>query len=107
LGKKIIKPGDGLSLPKKGNLVNVHYTGKLVNGTKFDSSLDRNEPFKFQLGGTVIKGWNESVATMSKGEQAQVVISPEFGYGKTGCPPDIPGNATLVFDIELLSFEQQ
>jgi len=104
LGKKIIKPGDGASLPIKGDTVTVHYTGKLVNGTKFDSSLDRNEPFKFQLGGTVIKGWNESVATMSKGEQAQVVISPEFGYGKSGYPPDIPGNATLVFDIELLSF---
>jgi len=102
--KNVVKPGDGVSFPKKGNNVTVHYTGKLVNGYQFDSSRGK-DPFSFQLGGGVIKGWNEAVATMSKGEQAQVIISPDFGYGKQGYPPEIPGNSTLVFDIELLSFD--
>jgi len=103
--KSVEKEGDGKSFPTKGNRVMVHYVGKLVSGSQFDSSRDRGEPFSFVLGGEVIKGWNESVATMSKGEISTVVISPEYGYGKHGYPPDIPANATLVFNIELISFE--
>jgi len=103
--KQVKQAGDGVSITKKGSQVTVHYTGKLVNGTKFDSSTDRNEPFTFQLGmKRVIRGWDESVATMSKGEISKVIISSKYGYGASGYPPDIPPNSALVFDIELISF---
>lgn len=77
-----------------------------MNGEKFDSSRDRNETFKFKLGvGQVIKGWDEGVKTMKVGERARFVLSPEYGYGKYGSPPVIPGNAVLVFDVELIGFK--
>ena len=86
-----------------GTTVIVHYEGWLSNGTKFDSSRDRNEPFSFLLGaGRVIRGWDEGVAGMRVGGIRKLVIPPALGYGVGGSLPTIPGNATLVFDIELL-----
>ncbi len=87
-----------------GTTVSVHYEGWLPNGTKFDSSRDRNDPFVFQLGaGLVIGGWDEGVAGMLVGGIRKLVIPPHLAYGPAGAAPAIPGNATLVFDIELLS----
>ena len=90
-----------------GQLVSVHYTGWLEEngekGKKFDSSLDRGEPFSFVLGvGEVIKGWDEGVASMKVGEQRRLTIPSELGYGSTGIGNVIPGGATLIFDVELL-----
>jgi FKBP-type peptidyl-prolyl cis-trans isomerase len=86
-----------------GNTVQVHYTGWLENGTKFDSSLDRGQPFEFKLGaGQVIKGWDEGVAGMKVGGKRQLIIPSSLGYGPGGAGSAIPPNATLVFDVELL-----
>jgi len=85
----------------------MHYTGKLSSGTKFDSSVDRNEPFKFQLGvGQVIKGWDEGIVGMCVGEKRKLTVPPELGYGDQGAGDVIPGGATLVFDIELIDTEE-
>jgi len=86
-----------------GRTVSVHYTGRLLDGTTFDSSVGRGRPFTFQLGaGMVIQGWDQGFAGMRVGGKRQLTIPPEMGYGARGFPPVIPANATLIFDVELL-----
>ncbi|KAI9375999.1 FK506-binding protein 1A [Aspergillus egyptiacus] len=98
-----IAPGDGQNFPKKGDVVTIHYTGTLLDGSKFDSSRDRNEPFQTQIGvGRVIKGWDEGVLQLSLGEKANLICTPDFAYGARGFPPVIPPNSTLKFEVELL-----
>jgi FKBP-type peptidyl-prolyl cis-trans isomerase len=97
-----IKVGTG-PVAAAGQTVKVHYTGWLTNGKKFDSSVDRGEPFTFNLGGgQVIKGWDEGVAGMKVGGKRQLRIPPQLGYGDRGAGSVIPANATLIFDVELL-----
>ncbi len=99
--EKIVS-GDGPS-PKTGDTVTVHYTGWLADGKKFDSSVDRDEPFSFVLGtGQVIRGWDEGVAAMKIGDKARLTIPGEKAYGGQGYPGLIPPNATLIFEVELL-----
>ena len=102
-----VKPGTG-PVPQTGQTVTVNYTGWLYvdgkKGKKFDSSLDRNEPFSFPLGqGQVIKGWDEGLATMHVGGKRTLIIPPDLGYGASGAGGDIPPGATLIFDVDLLS----
>ena len=95
--------GSGPS-PSPGQTVAVHYTGMLENGTKFDSSRDRNQPLEFQVGrSAIIQGWHEGVMTMKVGGKRRLVIPPNLAYGAAGRPPQIPPNATLVFDMELMA----
>jgi peptidylprolyl isomerase len=97
-----MKVGEGQS-PTTGQAVTVHYTGRLANGNKFDSSVDRGQPFTFVIGtGQVIKGWDEGVATMKVGGQRRLIIPPQLGYGSRGFSNVIPPNSELHFDVELL-----
>ena len=101
----IKKEGDG-SKPAVGSKVIVHYSGTLLDGTKFDSSYDRGEPFSFELGlGMVISGWDEGIALLSKGSKGVLYIPSPLGYGSNGAGGIIPANAILVFEVELVDFE--
>jgi FKBP-type peptidyl-prolyl cis-trans isomerase len=102
---QVLKEGNGL-IAQAGHQVMVHYTGWLTNGTKFDSSVDRGQPFPFPLGaGRVIPGWDEGVAGMKVGEKRKLIIPPGLGYGGRGAGNLIPPNATLIFDVELLGVQ--
>ena len=101
------KVGDG-ALAKAGDQVSVHYTGRLKDGTKFDSSVDRGQPFDFPLGaGRVIKGWDQGVAGMKVGGKRKLTVPPSLGYGARGSPPVIPPNSTLLFEVELLDVKKK
>ncbi|CAE7156889.1 unnamed protein product [Rhizoctonia solani] len=94
--------------PQKGDEVTIHYVGTLTSGKKFDSSRDRNDPFRTVIGvGKVIKGWDEAIPQLCKGQKAKLTIPPEEGYGARGYPPVIPGNSTLVFEVELLDIKRK
>ncbi len=99
------KAGTGAQA-KAGDTVRVHYTGKLTNGKKFDSSVDRGDPLEFKLGvGRVIKGWDEGIALMKVGGTATLTIPPQLAYGERGAGGVIPANATLIFDVELVGIK--
>ncbi len=101
----VIKEGSDDKKPKRGVLVSAHYTGKLLDGTKFDSSYDRNKPLQFPVGqGRVIKGWDEAFLDMKKGEQRVLIIPSDLAYGSRGAGGVIPPDATLVFEVELIDF---
>ena len=100
-----IECGDG-ETAESGDTLVVHYTGTLADGTKFDSSLDRGEPFSFKVGaGDVIQGWDEGFVGMKVGGKRKLTIPPELGYGEAGSPPVIPPNATLIFEVELVDIQ--
>jgi peptidylprolyl isomerase len=100
----VLKEGTGAA-PKNGQTVVVHYTGWLTNGTLFDSSVDRGQPFEFELGARrVIKGWDQGLALMKVGEKRLLIISPDLGYGKQPRGP-IPANSTMIFEVELLGIK--
>ena len=100
----ITKAGNGAK-PARGQLVKVHYTGKLEDGRVFDSSIPRGEPFEFPVGmGRVVKGWDEGILMMSKGERRTLIVPPSLGYGMEGRGP-IPPNTTMIFDVELVDFK--
>ena len=109
LCKRILVAGDAVEgTPFDGAEVQVHYVGTLLSdGSKFDSSRDRPGNFKFTIGqGQVIKGWDKGVATMQKGEKAELFCRADYAYGESGSPPKIPGGATLKFEVELLSWAE-
>ena len=100
-----LEMGEGEEV-KEGDSVSVHYTGTLTDGTKFDSSLERNEPFEFTVGkGEVIQGWDIGLLGMKAGGKRKITIPPEMGYGEAGAGTSIPPNSTLIFEIELLEIK--
>ena len=99
----VLKEGEGIKTPQMGTNITVHYTGSLLDGRIFDSSVRRGEPVTFEVG-QVIEGWNQALVTMKKGEKRTLIIPPELGYGVHGIPGVIPPNAYLIFDVELLDF---
>ena len=103
--KEILQEGHGDERPLTNDKVSVHYVGTLLDGTKFDSSRDRNEKFTFDLGkGSVIKAWDIGVATMRRGEICRLICKPEYAYGASGSGDKIGPNATLIFEVELFDF---
>merc|ERR1719359_2360418 len=103
LHKTLLEEGTGFEHPEAGDEVFVHYTGRLEDGSVFDSSVDRGQEFNFKVGeGRVIKGWDEGIPTMLKGEKCILTCAPEYAYGAQGSPPKISGGATLAFEVELL-----
>ncbi|XP_064538072.1 FK506-binding protein 59 [Drosophila montana] len=104
--KEILKEGSGNETPNNGCKVSLHYTGRLVDGTEFDSSVGRNEPFEFELGkGRVIKAFDMGVATMKLGERCFLTCAPNYAYGAAGSPPSIPPDSTLIFELEMLGWK--
>ncbi len=102
---KVLQEGSG-ETPKKGSLIKAHYTGKFLDGRVFDSSVARGEPFMFPVGkGQVIRGWDEALSQMKKGEKRLLVLAPHLAYGESGAGGVIPPNATLIFEVELVDFE--
>ena len=97
-------PGTGSQTPREGQEVIVHYAGRLLDGTKVDSSYERGAPYTFRLGTGVIQGWDDALLTMKKGEKRTLIIPYWLGYGINGRPPIVPPRATLIFDIELINF---
>lgn len=103
---KTTQSGSGEQKTKNGDMIAVHYTGKLANGTKFDSSVDRGTPFEFKIGqGMVIAGWDKGLLDMKVGEKRTLTIPAEMGYGTQGAAGVIPPNATLIFDVELIAIK--
>merc|ERR1711962_191064 len=103
----LTKPEDCEKVARNGDMLSMHYVGTLEDGKKFDSSYDRSEPFKFQIGvGQVIKGWEEGVLGMCVGEKRKLIVPPALGYGDQGAGDIIPGGATLHFDVELMGIEE-
>uniref|UniRef100_A0A1B6C5K0 peptidylprolyl isomerase n=1 Tax=Clastoptera arizonana TaxID=38151 RepID=A0A1B6C5K0_9HEMI len=93
---------------KKGDFLSMHYTGTLEDGTEFDSSYGRGQPLTFTLGsGQVIRGWDQGLMGMCEGEKRKLVIPSDLGYGSNGAPPKIPGDATLIFEVELIKIERR
>lgn len=105
VAKEVLRPGSG-EAAKNGDTVVVHYTGTLLDGTKFDSSLDRGQPFSFVLGsGQVIQGWEQGILGMQAGEKAKLSIPPKLAYGDKAVGGVIPANSTLIFEVELLEIK--
>ncbi|MFC1656424.1 FKBP-type peptidyl-prolyl cis-trans isomerase [Patescibacteria group bacterium] len=103
--KEILQEGKGVE-SKAGDTLSVHYTGTLLDGTKFDSSVDRGEPFEFELGaGQVIVGWDQGMLGMKVGEKRKLIIPADLAYGEQSPSPDIPPNSTLIFEVELLEIK--
>lgn len=101
----VLCKGDGGDRPRAGARVKAHYTGTLLSGKKFDSSHDRGKPFEFAVGmGKVIRAWDEALLDMTRGERRTLIIPPGLGYGSRGAGRDIPPDATLVFEVELVDF---
>ncbi|XP_046971968.1 peptidyl-prolyl cis-trans isomerase FKBP2 [Vanessa cardui] len=102
------RPAECPTKSKKGDLLHMHYTGTLDDGTEFDSSIPRGNPLTFTLGsGQVIKGWDQGLIGMCEGEQRKLVIPPELAYGEAGAPPKIPKSATLTFHVDLVKIERK